>query len=210
MYTQFEKHHWFVFGLIGLLPILAGCQTVGPGAASGGALGTLAGGLTGAAIGRYDGKSTEGALVGALTGGTLGSIAGNAVDREAEQNRQQYAGAIAQQRLAAVSIPQVIQMTENGLGNNVIINQIHNQGVDRRPTIDDLIILKNRGVDDNVIQAFQSGPLAGQQSFVHQGPIRAPVHVRTVIPAPAYGYGYGYRPGRRYGRRPRAGFSVNF
>ena len=183
-----------------------GCQTVGPGTATGGAFGTLAGGLTGAAIGATEGKSTEGALIGAVTGGTLGSIAGNATDRQNERDQLQYNNAIAAERRAAVSMHQIVQMTDNGLGKNVIISQINNQGVDRRPSIDDLIVLKNRGVDEDVIQAFQNAPMAGAVNSLPTAPtvVREPVYIETIVPRPFYGYHY------RRGCRPRAGFSVNF
>ena len=188
-----------------LLVLTTGCQTVRPGAATGGAFGTLAGGLTGAAIGAHDGKATEGALIGALTGGTLGTVAGNAVDREVERDRLNYQTANAAQRQAAVSMHQLIQMTDNGLGKNIIISQISNQGIDRRPNINDLIVLKNRGVDEDVIQTFQTARVAGSYNQPTQpAVIGPPVYVDRFAAPPIYGYGY------RRGCRPRREFTINF
>lgn len=194
----------------GLAIFVSGCQTVGPGAATGGAFGTFAGGLTGAAIGAKDGKSTEGALIGALAGGTLGATAGNSVDREIERDRIEFQQAQTQQRLAAVNMAQVLQMSQSGLSKDVIIRQLQTQGIDRRPTTDDLINLKNLGVDDFIIQAMQSAPIAGSGSNLQfaQHPIeviRQPVIYKSYGPNPYR----GYSPRRRH-RGPRAGVSVRF
>lgn len=196
---------------ITLVGIFSGCQTVGPGAATGGAFGTLAGGLTGAAIGSKEGKSPEGALIGALAGGTLGSVAGNAIDREVERQRFDTQQAIQQRRLAAVSLDQIIQMSQSGLASDVIARQIQNQGVVRRPTIDDLILLKNNGVDDIVIQSFQNSAVGGAVATVPAGRpvqiVRQPYYYENCAPAP---YPYDFRYYKRRGCRPRAGFSVRF
>lgn len=149
-----------VAGLVLGWLLLTGCQA-GPGAATGGALGTLTGGLAGAAIGASEGKGPEGALIGALAGGTLGSVAGHAVDRSVEQDRLNYLHQQQDQRGNAVNFEQIIRMTQSGLGSEVIARQIHNQGILRRPTIDELIYLQNSGVDNIVIQAIQNAPIAG-------------------------------------------------
>ena len=195
----------------GLAILFTGCQTVGPGGATGGAFGTFAGSLTGAAIGAKDGKAPEGALIGAITGGTLGTLAGNAVDREVERDRLAYQQAQQQQRIAAVDVAQVIQMTQSGLSTEVIARQIQSQGIARRPSIDDLIILKNQGVDDLVIQAMQNAPLAGAEPVVQVIPqpvevIREPVFVDSFAPFPYR----GYRPPHRRPCRTRGGISVSF
>lgn len=197
-------------GLAVVCIVLSGCQTIGPNAATGGALGTFAGGVTGAAIGAREGKSPEGALIGALTGGTVGTIAGNAVDRSVEEEQLQFQQAVQQQQLAAVNVDQVVRMTQSGLGSDVIASQIHSQGISHRPTIDELIFLKDQGVDDGVIQAIQSAPVAGHAIPVHRQIIHQPIYHQPVYHrrhVPYYGYGYG---GRRHARGPRAGFSVRF
>ncbi len=202
----YKNYAWA--GSLLMIVFLSGCQTVGPGTATGGAFGTFAGTLTGAAIGSKEGKAPEGALIGALTGGALGAAAGNAVDREVQRTRRQDQTLQNERRLAAVSTPQIIQMTQSGLGSDVIVRQIQNQGVFRRPTIDDLIQLKNQGVDDVVIEALQSAPIGGTfaSPTIVQQPIEViqqPVFVEPIPPS----YGFHYR--KRY-CGPRAGFSVRF
>ncbi len=187
----------------------SGCRSPGPNAAGGGAIGGLAGGLAGAAIGASEGKAPEGALIGALTGATVGTVAGNAIDRAEERDQLDYQRYQDGQRLAAVTTDQVVRMTQSGLANDVIARQIMNQGIVRRPTIDELIQLKNQGVDDSVIQAIQNAPLAGQCVPVRYAAPPQPVFVETY---PAC-HPYHRFPHHYYHRRcapPGVGFSFGF
>ena len=199
------KYGFVVLSLSASLLFTTGCQSLGPAAAGGGATGVLAGTVAGAAIGAREGKSPEGALIGAVAGGTLGTVAGNAIDRQVERDRNEFNQALTQQQQAAVTVHQVIQMTESGLGGNVIVNQIHSLGVARRPSIDDLITLKNRGVDDVVIQSLQNAPLAGAVLVANPDVRPVVVHPRVVSPGIHYGHGY-----HRRGRRHRGGFSFYY
>ncbi|MEM9412793.1 MAG: glycine zipper domain-containing protein, partial [Planctomycetota bacterium] len=187
------------------ITMTTGCRALGPNGAVGGAFGTLAGGLTGAAIGAHEGKSTEGALIGAVTGGTLGSVAGNAIDREVRFGEQRMTQQLQQQQQNALSVAQIIELSRSGLSEAVVLRQIKNQGVLKRPTTDELILLQNEGVNDVIIQAFQTAPLANV--------------IQSNLPEPSRSFIYGesptqpfiYRewcPPRR--RRPRAGLSINF
>jgi hypothetical protein len=194
--------------LAGLI-LLAGCQSAGPNAAQAGALGGLTGSLAGAAIGAAEGKSTEGALIGGLTGATVGALAGNAVDRDIERQRAEIQQLENEQRQSAITNEQIIQMTHSGLSSDVIIRQIQNQGVVSHPDINQLIQLKNQGVDDPVIHALQSAPVAGEPYVVVPRRIPAgqpPVIIESCRPVPYC------PPGCFYRRRPRSavGFSVGF
>lgn len=165
---------------------------MGPNAAGGGAFGGLAGGLAGAAIGATEGKAPEGALIGAVTGATVGTVAGGAVDRDIQQQRvaqQQYRN---QQVAGSITMDGVIRMTQSGLGSDVIARQVSTQGVVQRPSIDDLIFLKQNNVDDRVIHALQNAPVAGRS---------APV--RYVEPAPVIVESYPHFRHRRFAPPPR-------
>ena len=162
-----------------LVCCLAGCQTLGPNAATGGAFGGLAGGLAGAAIGSTEGKSPEGALIGAVTGAAVGSIAGDAVDRDVQQQQFQHQQFRNQKIANAITTDQIVRMTQSGLGPDVIGRQIATQGVAHRPTIDELIFLKQNQVDDRVIHTLQNAPVAGQDV----GAVRT-VPIPVVEPAP--------------------------
>lgn len=189
-----------IFALVTLLVFVSGCQSVGPNTAGGGAFGGLTGGLAGAAIGATEGKAPEGALIGAVAGTTVGAIAGGAVDRNIEQQRfadQQFRN---QQIANSITLDQVVRMTQSGLGSDVISRQVVSQGIAARPTIDDLIFLKQNGVDDQIINAIQNAPLAGQgQGFPVQYVETAPV----VIAAQPHFGPRRYHRGRRYPKRHR-------
>jgi len=163
----------------------AGCQSLGPNAAGGGALGGLAGGLAGAAIGAAEGKAPEGALVGAVAGATAGTIAGDAWDRDIQQQRLANQQLRDQQFAHSTTIDQVIRMTHSELGPEVISRHIMTQGVARRPTIEDLILLKQNRVDDRVIEALQTATIIGPGGSiaVHSRPVgfveRVPVFVES-------------------------------
>ena len=149
-------------------------------------------------------KTAEGALIGAVAGATTGTIAGNAIDREIAQQKIADQRQIQQQVATAVSMDQVIRMAQSGLGSDVITQQIHAQGIIRRPTIDDLITLKQNGVDDRVINALQQARIAGQSAPVRVVERLQPVPIEPVIvepcpPVPPF----RYRPPRRYYRVPR-------
>ena len=167
------------FASVLLVALASGCQTIGPNTAGGGAIGTLAGSLTGAAIGATEGKAPEGALIGALAGGTAGSVFGSAIDRDVQQQRFAQQQFVNQQIAGAITMDQVVRMTQSGLGGDVVTRQIASQGIARRPTIEDLIFLKQNGVQDNVIHALQSARVAGQVSqprYINGG---GPVFVDT-------------------------------
>lgn len=160
------------FSMFALILFLAGCQSVGPHQTAGTAMGGVAGGLTGAAIGARQGKSIEGGVMGATVGMLAGAAIGNSQDRIeqtqllAQQQRQQ------QLQAASVSVDDVIRMTREGLSEDVIRQQIQNQGVWRRPSQTDLLNLKNNGVSDRVIIAFQTAPTVSQ-----------PINMQPVMPS---------------------------
>ncbi len=170
--------------------VSAGCIS-GPGARTGTAFGGLGGALVGAAAGAQKGKSLEGAAIGALAGSALGGAIGNSADRDTERWEADQV-AYQQEVLArSVSMDQVIQMTQSGLGEQVISNQIRTQGVAAPLTTNDLVMLKQSGVSDNVISAWQ------QQSQIQPAAIPPrQVIVREHWVEPAYGpdcYYYGPR-----------------
>lgn len=217
-----------------------GCQT-GPNFAAGGLLGGTTGGILGGAIGARDGKAGEGALIGAVAGGLAGAAIGNQQDaneiRAIEQVNQANRGAQAAYEQAvsesAITFAQVVQMTQSGLSEAIIVNQLQVNGVLVRPTPNDLIGLKSNGVSDRVINAIQTAPLAGHQvsqayppapnayaaQAVYDSPAAYPPQTVIVESAPVVGVihapgrvvGPGPRRGPRRGRgRPGFGVSIDF
>ena len=79
-----------------------------------------------------------------------------------------------QERLAhAVSIHDVVGMTQARLSDEVIINHIRANGVAVQPQVSDLIAMQQAGVSGPVIRAMQEG--------TRPQPVIAPVPVQPVV-----------------------------
>lgn len=147
--------------LIGLLSVVAfscaGCNS--PYHRDQGALlGGLGGAAIGAAIGEHNDNPLAGAAIGAAVGTLGGAAIGSNMDAQVAQNN-----AIIEQRMGhrlsgAVTIPQIISMSQAKLSDEVIVTHIRANGIAGRPTTDDLITLNRNGVSDRVINALQSQP----------------------------------------------------
>lgn len=145
------------FVLLGLTSILwTGCHTMGPGARAGAGLGGSTGALAGAAIGSHHGNALEGALIGGALGTLAGATVGDSVDELEYRDAVTRQNALGQAHQQAVSVTQLIQMSGSGLGDELIINQIRSNGCQTRLTTQDLIQLKQQGVSDQVIHAYQT------------------------------------------------------
>jgi hypothetical protein len=117
--------------------------------------GVLGGGI-GAVVGNQSGNSAEGALVGAAIGSLTGAAVGSTLDEIDARNR----ALIAQQmgrplRAGAVTIADVVAMSQAGVSDQLIATHIRNNGSSAPVTAQDLITLKRAGVSDAVVQAMQ-------------------------------------------------------
>ena len=190
----------------------SGCAASRPNATAGGLFGGAAGSVLGAAIGAHDGKAKEGALLGAVAGGLTGVALGNQADQANSRNYQiaNEQAYLAKQSL--VTIGQVIQMSQSGLSDELIMTQISANGLAQRLTTNDLVQLKSTGVSDNVIQQMQ---MVGAQSQLNSAPrLRPSVPAIYVDPNCPSAYHppvfldspvFHHRPIRR---RSHAGFSI--
>lgn len=182
--------------------------------------GAVLGGVTGAIIGGIAGNQNDETPEGILIGGAVGALAGGLLGK-AEDNRvvqqhqfQQQAQLAYQERLGhAVSIDDAIVLSQNGVGPNLIVNQILEHGVTHRLTVNDIIRLHNSGVNEGVITAMQEGRLATQvpvAGHVVTRPVPVvPVPNAVVVrPVPQIGLQfysqprYGYKPSYKYGHKP--------
>jgi hypothetical protein len=203
-------------GTVAVAVCLGGCQSTGPNRALGTAFGGMAGGLTGAAIGTQEGKAPEGALFGALTGMAAGSAVGGALDNQVERDRMDAQQAANEANLNAISFEQVIQMTRSGLSDDIVASQIYNQGVVRKPTFGDLMMLKNNGVSDATIYALQNAPVAGAGALVatHRIPATTVYYEEPSVfyyPTPHHWCHPYHRPfGSRHRHGSHVGFSFGF
>ncbi len=190
--------------LIGFAMISSlGCAS-GPYAQNGAMVGGMIGAPVGAIIGANNGDAGAGALIGGAIGALSGSNIGSNIDQQNQANA--YANSV---RSAQLGLADVIGMTRNGLGDDVIMTQIQTNGVIATPTSADLITLKNAGVSDRVIQAMQTAninryatPASVQPVIVEEHYYGPPVSFR---PPPRcysprhYHSGFHGRPARRNG-----------
>ncbi len=124
------------------------------------ALGAVVGALTGGAIGHNNGKTAGGALIGGAVGALAGAAIGNSVDSDIARNNAVYEQRLARQLSDAVSVQDVMAMSQAKLSDGVIVTQIKTHGVVARLQPNDLILLSNAGVSDVVISAMQTATLA--------------------------------------------------
>ncbi|HOM19115.1 MAG TPA: glycine zipper domain-containing protein [Thermoguttaceae bacterium] len=139
--------------------------------------GVLTGGLLGAGSGALIGSSTGHAGAGAVLGAGLGTLAGALVGSELDEVEAKNRAMIAQQLgrpvgPGAVSMEDVVAMTQAGVAEELIVNHIRANGVQRPLTANDIILLQQQGVSTRAIAAMQE---AGQA--------RPPAQAVQVVPA---------------------------
>jgi len=127
--------------------------------------GALFGGLTGAGLGAIVGKSLGNPLAGAAIGAGVGTMTGAAVgssmDEMDARNRAEIEARLGRRVSAgAVSVQDVVLMTQSGVDREVIVNHVNIHGCAQPLQTNDLIQLQSNGVDSQVIQAMQRTPAA--------------------------------------------------
>ncbi len=153
------------------------------------ALGALLGGVTGGAIGHNNHQTAEGALIGGAVGALAGAAIGDSVDTQIARNQAMYEQRVASQLTQqAVTVQDVIGMSQARLSDSVIVTQIKTRGVATRLQSNDLILLANAGVSDTVITAMQTAPLAVAAAAPPTSSVivREHYYAPPVYVAPAY------------------------
>lgn len=176
----------------------------------GAVLGGVGGALAGAAIGKQNDETAAGALIGGAIGLITGGAIGNAKDEEINRQRA-YQEQMYWRMARAVSMQDVVTMTQNGLGEDVIINHIRQNGVQRQLEVGDVIALHQHGVSQRVIVAMQQAPLA-TAPVVPAPPYQRPIVVEQYhyVTPPSYHWSHGHHHHyHRYHNFPtqRSGFS---
>lgn len=156
----------FVFTLcLGFSLMSLGCQgsktRAGEGALLGGLLGAAAGGI----IGHQSHHGGEGAAIGAAAGAVTGAVVGSQIEKEPQQpaTTQAPAAVQTQEPVASIavanpnqmSIQQIIELTGQGIDENVIIDKILLSNSSFNLSSDDITYLEQHGVSQNVIDAMQ-------------------------------------------------------
>lgn len=174
----------------------AGCASMTPteqGLLGGGAVG----GTAGAIIGNAVGDPAAGAVIGAGLGAVAGGLTGNAIE-ESEKRTAVQAAAVQQAsvRPAPLGVTDVAQMTQQGISDAIIVQQIRNTGSMYQLSPTDIQWLKNNGVSDVVILEMQATAQRVKPVVVQPRPVR-PVYIVEdpwyAPPPPGLHFGYTYR-----------------
>jgi hypothetical protein len=117
-----------------------------------------------------------------------GAAIGDEMDQMEARNRALIESQLGRQvRPGAVSIDDVVMMSQAGVAEELIVNHIRAHGMVHPPGTQDLITLNSQGVSTNVIKAMQEPPPAPRtQTVVVERPAPRPVIVEE------YHYGPGY------------------
>ena len=114
-----------------------------------------------------------------------------------QEKRQEIALASARSVPGPLSIYDVVDMSRNGVGEEVIIAQIRNSGSVFTLSKDDVIRLRGEGVSDRIVSVMQETP---RRPVVVRGPRPVyvePAPVYVVEPGPPHVHvGFGYHPRR--------------
>jgi hypothetical protein len=170
----------------------------------GAVFGGLTGALAGAGIGEHNGEAGAGALIGGAVGLITGAAIGNSMDQEEAARARAFQQHRAWQLSRAASISDVVTMSHNGLADDVIINHITQNGVQRRLEVADVISLHQQGVSEAVISAMQWAPVGGPLPPPSYRPpvivqehhyVRPPVHCWHGYPTYSPYYHRHHHPG---------------
>jgi hypothetical protein len=190
----------------------AGCNSpyhADRGALFGGLLGAGTGAIIGDAVGNAGAGTAIGAGVGALAGGAIGQ----SMDEIEARNRAMIANQLGREvRPGAVTVEDIVMMSQAGVDDELIITHIRANGVARVPGPHELINLKQQGVSTAVIKATQEPPPAPRkETVVIERPAPRPVIVEEyhygppVYPPPYYRYRWHTRPSS-----PRVSWGMSF
>ncbi len=176
--------------------------------------GALVGGLTGAGvgalIGEHNGNAGAGALIGTAVGTLAGAAIGDTIDAEVARNQALVEQRMGRRMAAAVSLNDVVAMSQAGLSDDVISTHIRAYGVAQPPQSQDLIWLKNQGVSDAVIKTLQqtpppqviTGPPPGRPVIIEEHYYGPP------YPPPYYYHSHHHHP--RYCRPPGVSWGFSY
>lgn len=190
---------------------LCGCRS--PYYADQGALfGGLMGAGTGALVGSTVGKAGAGAAIGAGLGTLTGAAVGASLDEVEAKNRAMIAAQLGREvRPGSATIEDVLMMAQAGVDDELIINHIRINGVQRVPGPHELVTLKQQGVSASVLRAMQeAGNRPPPATTVITQPAPTPVIVEEYHYGPPCWHPphYSYRYHAR--RSPSFSWGISF
>ena len=124
----------------------------------GAGLGAGLGALTGAIIGHQTGNRDKGALIGAALGGVGGGLLGNTQDKAEERDaalaHAHHSEMARRADQMAVTNRDVVNMSQNGISDQLIISTMQNRGGKFDTSPHAIIALREHQVSEGVIQAM--------------------------------------------------------
>jgi len=139
-------------------------------------LGGVAGAIIGGIAGHQNDETPEGIAIGGVAGAIAGHVLGQSKDRNIQEQQYYQQQAIQaahhrQQQQAielqkAVSINDAIALSNSGVSPQLIINQIHANGVQQEIGVSEVITLHQNGVSELVINEMQQSFLGGSATIV--------------------------------------------
>lgn len=139
--------------VLAVIPLQVGCPALGTNANRGGTTGGLLGAATGAVL------ADENPLGGALVGGTIGAMTGAAIGDTIDADIEHQQAVMleeSQRRSSAVTVADVLSMTNSGVTSDVIVDHIKSHGCASHISTDDIIHMTQAKVDSRVIKAMQT------------------------------------------------------
>ena len=175
---------------------VAGCASpyyADRGALYGGVMGAGLGAVAGAALG----DPLAGAAIGGVAGTMTGAVAGGAIDDVEARNRAEIAARTGRPApIGAVSVPEVVAMTQAGVSEDVIATHVRSHGLMQPLQSGDLIYLQQCGVSPRVVQAMQTTP--GPVPTIAAVPAYPPTVIVEQAPPPIIIEEYRYGPPPRW------------
>jgi outer membrane protein with glycine zipper len=164
--------------------------------------GVLAGGAAGAGAGAIAGHALHNTGAGAAIGLVGGAIAGGLVGNKIEKKEAKEAVAAAEAQ-AQAGMAEIIQMSQNHVGDSVIITKVRTSPVIYNLSSQDVLTLKQNGVSDAVVNEMMATTTRYPRRVYSAAPVYPqPVYqpaVYVVEPPPppvAVGVGIGFGGGR--------------
>lgn len=164
--------------------------------------GAVGGGLIGAAAGTVIGAATGNPGAGAAIGGAGGALLGGAIGNDADRTERRHAQAAAEfaARNPPLSLNDVVQMSQQRIGDDVIIAQMDSTSSCYNLTAADIQHLHLQGVSDRVIRSMQARRYPAPM-VVPARPVSHVYVVEPMPPPPPIGFGFSFSSGPRCGRR---------
>lgn len=169
-------------GAAGLL--CTGCSTMNNterGTLAGAGIGSVAGAI----IGNATGNPKTGAVIGGLGGGLVGNLVGQDADRKEERTAaiQQSAAEQAYRDDQPQRVAEIIDLSNSGTDETVILNHLKNNRMTFRLSADDIKQLNANRVSPRVIAAMQNSSGA---VVVNPAPRTVVVREPVVVRQPVY------------------------